>query len=180
MSNALQSQHSFLFFFCFPFLSRFFLSLSPPPAVPASSKFTLGRVYCCQATSGLFCSLVPWAETPMCTQESTHMCPCAHTHIEKHSESPFVLFLTALCTAATFYWWLTTANSKVSLSFDSLICIGSPSQHDSGYQCPQAEFQCLFSAYKYPPDTVSHVHSWTFLTFDNTLDILLSKFHIAF
>lgn len=68
----------------------------------------------------------------------------------------------------------------MSLSFDSLICIGSPSQHDSGYLCPQAECQCLFSAYKYPPDTVCHVYSWTFLTFDNTLDISLAKFQIAF
>lgn len=176
MSNALPSQHPF---FCFPFrVSFFFLLLSPPPAVPTSSKFTLGRALCCQATSGLFCTLVPWAETnaDKHTGKYTH----APLHTERHSESPFVLFLTALCTAATFYWWLPTANSKVSLSFDFLICIGSLSQHDSGYQCPQAECQCLFSAYKYPPDLVCHVYSWTSLTFDNTLGISLSKFHIAF
>lgn len=112
------------------------------------------------------------AVTPMCTQKSTHVLlppPPPHTHMPH--ESPLVLFLTVLCAAATFYWWLTTATSKVSLSFDSLICISSLSQHDSAYLCPQAECQCLFSAYKYPPDTVCHVYSWTFLTFDDTLDI---------
>lgn len=179
----MRCSHNILFsaFHFFPF---FPLSLSPPPAVPASSKFTLDRVLCCQATSGLFCSLVPWAETNAdkhpCTHREAHTCALAHTHAEKNSESPFVLFLTARCATATFYWWLPTANSKVSLFFDLLICIGSPSQHDSGYQCPQAECQCLFSAYKYPPDIACHVYSWTSLTFDNTLDISLSKFQITF
>lgn len=86
---------------------------------------------------------------PPLTPPPPHAHTDAHTHM--HRESPLVLFLTLLCTAATFYWWLTTATSKVSLSFDSLICISSPSQHDSAYLCPQAECQCLFSAYKYPP-----------------------------
>lgn len=108
-----------------------------------------------------------------------------HTHAQKkkkkiQSESPFVHFLTPLCTAATFYWWLPIANSKVSLSFDLLICIGSLSQRDSVYQCPQAECQCLLSAYKCPADTVCHVYSWTSLTFDNTLDISHQNFMLLF
>lgn len=139
-SNALQCHYGIFVFF--------FLSFFPSPAVSASSKLIWGRVWCCQETSGLFCSLVPWAETPMCTRESAHTCSYPHTHT--HTNASLMLFLTVPCAAATFYWWLTTATSKVSLSFDSLICIGSPSQHDSAYLCPQAECQCLFSAYKYP------------------------------
>lgn len=97
-----------------------------------------------------------------------------HTHTHAHAEkyiAPFCVFSwLALCAAATYYRWLPTANSKVSLSFDLLICIGSLlSQHGSGYQCPQAECQRLFSAYKYPPDVACHVYSWTSVTFANTL-----------
>lgn len=178
------ASHNILFP-CFPFLSPF---RSPLPAVPASSKFTLGRVF---SLSGnfwfvlLFNSL-GWdkhrqAHSGKYTRVPLH----THTHAlgkkkKKHSESPFVLSLTTLCTAAAFYWWLPTADSKVSLSFDLLICIGSLSQRDSVYQCPQAECHCLFSAYKYSPDIVCHVYSWTSLTFDNTLDIFTSEFHVAF
>ena len=170
MSNALQPHHGTFFFSSLLF---------PSPAASLHPHMSSYRVWCCQAASGLFCSSVPWALTPMCILKSTHVllfppphtCMHPHTHAHRHLESPLVLFLTVLGAAATFYWWLTTATSKVSLSFDSLICICSPSQHDSAYLCPQAECQCLFSAYKYPPDTVCHVYSWTFLTFDDTLDI---------
>lgn len=70
------------FFFLLHFYLFLFPRLSPPPpAVPTCLKFTLGRVLCCQPTSGLFCSLVPRAE------EKTHANVLAHKRAHTHTHT---------------------------------------------------------------------------------------------
>lgn len=160
--------------FCF-----LLLCLSSPPAVCASLKLHIrGRQLL--VGSALFFPERAYTRGEIHTYA---LSLCMHRDLKKKkkkNEVPFVYFLTQVYCAAEFYWWLPIPNSKVSLSFDLLICIGSLSQRDSVYQCPQAECQCLLSAYKYPADTVCHVYSWTSLTFDNTLDISHQNFTSVF
>lgn len=129
--------------------------LSSPPAVPASSKFTLGRVLCRQATFGLFCSLAPWAETHMhsCTHTCTHT-RCNILLMNSYSQQQSVTFLRF----ANLHWfpawfWASVPSSWMSLSLLRI---------------------------QISPDIVCHVYSWTSLTFDNTLDISPWKFQIVF
>lgn len=162
------------------------LFLSFPAAAHAASKFTL-------VWQLLVCSPLTFPELTH-TPTHPHVCVSREKYIPmplpmlspsfrkrgKKGRVRCLLWISRVCAAAPFYWWLPIANSKVSLSFDSLICIGSLSQRDAVYQCPQAECQHLLSAYKYPADTVCHVYSWTSLTFDNTLDISHQNFTLLF
>lgn len=115
----------------FSFFSSVLFSSPNASLHPHISSYWVWRY---RATSGLFCCLVPWALTPMCTQKSTHV-HYTHTHTLMHRESPLVLFLTVLYAAATFYWWLTTATSSVTFlrfanlhqfPFPAWFCISVP------------------------------------------------------
>lgn len=124
----------------------------PPPAVPASSEFTLGRPWRCHATWDPFCSLsTPWAgNTHLCVlRVCVIVCVCARAHPHtlgcrrskehlpptQYTPTPFYAFLDC-AHRKRFPAASQQPTAKCHFPFDSLICIGSPSQRDSGYQCP--------------------------------------------
>lgn len=100
MSNALQSQHPFS---CFPFWSLFFSLLHQLSPHPQSSHWV--GSYAVRLLLVRSALQFPGLKQ---TQTNTHAHRAKYTHVHlqtctaKHSERPFVLFFTALCTAATF------------------------------------------------------------------------------